>query len=320
MKNKISVIIRFVISFGLLGLLFWIMRNDIRNIWETISGTSLHFIAIAVVLILINAIMLSYRLKVIFLGENLEITLGEAIQLTFMGYFFNNFMPTAVGGDIIKAHYAAELNQKRIQSYASVLMDRFIGLYSFLVVAAVALIIDRGRFQMTVIRPLVFCLLAAGLVGVIIATNRTVARFMERFFMRLKMLRLGERLMAAYNIVHDYRNRRDVVAKSFLVSLFAQCLYFGVIYLFFLSLGTRVSLGNILLIMPVVTFISMIPSLGGLGVREGAMVAFFAPLAGKDTAFAVSLLYLFALFLISIIGGVIYLWWGFSRARKEGQQ
>ncbi|MFH1552116.1 MAG: lysylphosphatidylglycerol synthase transmembrane domain-containing protein [Candidatus Omnitrophota bacterium] len=320
MKNKISVIMRFVISFGLLALLFWIMRNDIRNIWATISRSSLHFIVIAVVFILINATMLSYRLKVIFLGENLQITLGEAVQLTFMGYFFNNFMPTAVGGDIIKAHYAAELNQKRIQSYASVLMDRFIGLYSFLVVAAVALVIDRGRFQMAVIRPLVFCLLAAGLAGFIIATNKTVARFIERFFMRLKMLRLGERLMAAYNIVHDYRNRRDVVAKSFLVSLFAQCLYFGVVYLFFLSLGTRVSLGNICLIMPVVTFISMIPSLGGLGVREGAMVAFFAPLVGKDTAFAVSLLSLFGLFLISIIGGVIYLWWGFSRARKERHQ
>jgi len=319
MKNKISVFARIAVSFGLLGLLFWIMRDEIRGIWSTIASGNTSFLFLAVVLVLCNTMLLSYRLKIIFLGENLEITLGEATQLTFVGYFFNNFMPTAVGGDIVKAHYAAcNIDGKKIQAYASVLMDRLIGLYTFLVVAAVALIIDRGRFQLATIKVMVFILLCFGVVGFVIATNSKVAHFMERFFMKFKMFRLGERLSELYKIVHDYKNRGDVVIKSFAVSILAQCVYFSVIYLFFLSLGSTVSPGNILLIMPVVIFISMIPSLGGLGVREGAIVAFFAPLTGSETAFAVSLLVLCGLLFIGLIGGVVYLWWGVSgRGRRH---
>ncbi len=77
-----------------------------------------------------------------------------------------------------------------------------------------------------------------------------------------------------------------------------------------------VSLGNVFLIMPIVTFISMIPSVGGLGVREGAMVTLFAPLVGKEIAFAASLLLLLGLLVISAIGGGIYLWWSLTGAWK----
>ena len=316
MSKKVSALLRIIISFGLLGFLFWIMRNEVRGVWSILSAANPRYLFIAALLLLINVAFLGYRLKIIFLGETLELTFNKALQLTCIGYFFNNFMPTAVGGDVVKAHYAANDNKKRIQSYASVMMDRFIGLYSFLIVAAIALVVDKGQFLKQA-KVLVFVLLAIGMLGFFVATNRTVAAFMGRFFMKLKMFRLGEHLNAIYDIVHDYRNRGDVVLKSFMVSMVAQCLYFVVVYLFFIALETRVSLGNIFLIMPVVTFISMVPSVGGLGVREGAIVAFFSPFVGKETAFAVSLLLLFGLFFISIIGGIIYFWWGLNMTAKE---
>ncbi|MBD3425990.1 MAG: flippase-like domain-containing protein [Candidatus Omnitrophica bacterium] len=315
MKSKISNLIRILISFGLLALLFWIMRDDILDMWQTVIAGDMGFILAGLALILVNVAMLAYRFKIIFLGEDLKINMREAFQLTTVGYFFNNFMPTAVGGDIVKAYYAAHGSDERIKAYASVFMDRFIGLYTFLLVAAAALAVDRGRFHLDAVRTLVFILIFLGIVGFVVATNRRVARFIGRSLKRLKVMDLGEKLGALYNIVHDYRNRLDVVLKSFAVSILGQSLYFTAVYLFFRSLGHEVNLGNIFLIMPVVTFVSMIPSLGGLGVREGAFVALFAGLTGKETAFAVSLMLLFGLFFISLIGGAIYLWWGLSGLR-----
>jgi len=306
-----------LVSAGLLALLFWLMRDEFRDIWTTISTSSPVFIFLAIGLFLVTVLMLSLRLKIVFKGENLYISMNEAVQLTYIGYFFNNFMPTAVGGDIVKAHYAANNNKKRLQSYASVLMDRFIGLYTFLIVAAIALVFDRGRFELKVIRPMVFMFLAVGVMGFFIVTNKTIARILGSFFRKVKMLGLGQRLSDLYDIVHDYRNRRDVVVRSILVSMTAQSIYFMVVYLFFISLGKQVGIGNVFLIMPIVTFISMMPSVGGLGVREGALVAFFTPLAGKEAAFAASILLLFALLFISLIGGIIYLWWGFTGVRKK---
>ena len=314
MKKKLTSLVRILISFGLLGLLFWVMRDDITDIWQTISGSNPMYLIVAAGFILINVIMLSWRLKVIFLGENLNLTMKEALQLTVIGYFFNNFMPTAVGGDIVKAHYASKHNNESIRSYASVLMDRFIGLYTFMVVAAIALIVDRGRFHLKEVKIVVFLLLLVGLAGFVMVTNRRVAKWMEHFLMKIKMFRLGERLMGIYNVVHDYRNRKDVAIKAFSISIVAQCIYFIVVYLFFLSLGTDVRIGNIFLIMPVVTFVSMVPSVGGLGVREGAIVALFAPITGKEIAFAASLLLLFGLLFISLMGGIVYLWWGLTGA------
>ncbi|MGB2629770.1 MAG: lysylphosphatidylglycerol synthase transmembrane domain-containing protein [Candidatus Omnitrophota bacterium] len=316
MKNKIFTLIRISVSLGLLGLLFWLMRSEFGKIWGTLYASDPWVILLAVVLYIATVIFLSYRLKLIFAGENLFLSFWESVQLTYIGYFFNNFLPTAVGGDVMKAHYASTANQKRMQSYASVFMDRFLGLYSFLIIAAGALIINREGFQITLVKKMVFVFLIVGVAMFLIITNKTVAVFMERFFEKVKMFQLGKRLEDLYGIVHDYRNRRDIIAKAIMVSFVGQCVYFIVIYLLFAAVGQRIGIGNVFLIMPVVTFISMFPSLGGLGVREGAMVALFAPLAGKENAFAASLLLLFLLFIISFIGGIIYFWWGFIARRK----
>lgn len=317
MKGRLFSFLRIAISVILLGSLFWFMRSNIVDIWVTITRCNFVFIAIGLALLVVNVLILAYRLKLIFEGENICLSMSKAIQFTYIGYFFNNFMPTAVGGDIVKAHYAARDSGKKLQSYASVLMDRFIGLYSFLMVAAIALAVDNGKFQMAAIKPIVIGLLVVGIVGFVVVTNTVVAKAIEKILKRLKMMRLGERIHSVYSIVHDYRNRGGLVVKAVVVSVAAQSVNFVVVWLFFLSLGKTVSLGNIFLIMPVVTFISMLPSLGGLGVREGATVAFFAPIVGKEPSFAVSLLLLLGLFFLSLIGGLVYVWWGLKgRADK----
>jgi hypothetical protein len=311
MNKKLSILLRIFVSVGLLFLLFWLMRGQIDDIWGTIRSVDRRFIYLALCLFVINVSMLAYRMQLIFMGEDIYISVKEAIQLTFIGYFFNNFMPTAVGGDIIKAHYAGVHSKQRIKSYASVLMDRFIGLYSFLIVAGIALIVDQGRFQSAKLKPLIFSLILIGLGVFVVATNRRVASVVQRLLGRIKMMSLGEKLNSIYSIVHDYRNRGVLVVKSLAVSALAQSVFFMIIYFFFRALNDPVSVGNVFLIMPVVVFISMLPSVGGLGVREGAMVAFFAPLVGRETAFAASLLLLFGFFFVSFIGGVIYFIWHF---------
>ena len=317
MKDKIFSALRVFVSLGLLGLLFWIKRSELGDISKIIMSCNWSFILIAAVFISINITFLSYRLKIIFVGENIKVSLKQAVQYTLVGYFFNNFMPTAVGGDIVKAHYVGKFSKKKIESYASVIMDRLIGLYTFLVVAAVALLVDKGRLAVDGIKPIVFALVFIGMIGFIIITNKKVLLFFEKIFMQFKMMKIGEKISGIYRIVHDYRNRKDVVLKSFVISIISQCAYFTVIYMFFRSLGVEIHFGNIFLIMPVVTFISMMPSIGGLGVREWAIIAFFSPIAGKETAFSASILVLFGIICISLAGGIVYLWWGLTGVRDK---
>ncbi|MCK4852549.1 MAG: flippase-like domain-containing protein, partial [Candidatus Omnitrophica bacterium] len=233
MKKKFLISLKIAVSFGLLGGLFWLMRKDAGDILAIISSADLRWLAAALVILICNMATIAFRLKIVFHGENLNLPFGEALRLNFIGYFFNNFMPTAVGGDIMKAHCAGSYTNSRMRSYASVMMDRVIGLYSFLIVAAIALIADRGRFQIASIRFIVFSFLICGIAAFVAVTNKKIADILERFFLRIKLGGLEKRLDSLYKLVHDYRNRLDIVGKSLLVSLVSQSMYFIVIYIYF---------------------------------------------------------------------------------------
>jgi hypothetical protein len=58
--------------------------------------------------------------------------------------------------------------------------------------------------------------------------------------------------------------------------------------------------------MPIISAVSLLPSINGLGVREGSTVLFFGPIIGKENAFVVSILWFLVLFVTSIAGGLIY--------------
>jgi hypothetical protein len=73
-----------------------------------------------------------------------------------------------------------------------------------------------------------------------------------------------------------------------------------------LSMGSRIPVIDLLLRMPIVSMVSLLPSINGLGVREGSTVVFFGPLIGRENALAVSILMIVVLLMISVVGGMIY--------------
>ena len=91
------------------------------------------------------------------------------------------------------------------------------------------------------------------------------------------------------------------------LSVIGQSISIIVLYLLGRALGSSTSLIYFFLLVPVVHLVSMLPSLNGLGIREGAYTYFLAPYMGKEAAFALGILWLGLLILLSIIGGVIYL-------------
>ena len=81
-------------------------------------------------------------------------------------------------------------------------------------------------------------------------------------------------------------------------------------YFLAVSVGIEIPFWSFFLIMPIIWVASMIPSMGGLGVREGAYVILFAGYAGAETAFALSILFFGLTVCASLIGGVCYLFAG----------
>jgi hypothetical protein len=72
-KGKLSIILRFVISFGLLLLLIWLMRKDAGEVLGILKGSNKVFILAAVFINILLSAVVAYRLKLLMSGQKVYI-------------------------------------------------------------------------------------------------------------------------------------------------------------------------------------------------------------------------------------------------------
>ena len=305
MKHGLSAFLRVFVSAILLTGLLFVMRHHLPGVAATLMKTNLAIFFAAVLLFAVNVCVLAARLRLVFQGEGLLIPYTRTVQLSFVGYFFNNFMPTAIGGDLVKAYYAYAQTDQAGKSFVAVFMDRFVGVFSFIMIASIALLCSWNMINSS-IKSAIALFVVTGIVVMIVVLNSKVAGLVLGVLSRLKLFNVGEKLSKIYRMVHDYRNKKKLLVRVVIVSALVQCSYFVVIFLLGASLNTGLSLRTIFLIMPLVSLVSMLPSIGGLGFREGAIVLLFKDFIGSDNAFAISILLLVILLLTSVIGAGFY--------------
>lgn len=302
----IKSFLRVLVSLAFLGLLVYFIRDEIPTILNTLKNVNRPLFITAVLVFLSTVVILAKRLQLIFAAEDVKISLGATCNLTFIGYFFNNFLPTSVGGDIVKAMCAARLTGYPAKSVTSVLMDRIFGLFTFILIPSVSL------FFVSEMNPkvqwVVYSFLSFSIFSFVMLFNRSVARRFRFIEGLLNRIRLGSKVRRIYEGLHNFRNHPGVIARAMFLSIAGQCVSLFVVYLMGVALGaSRDSLPYFFLLIPVVHLISMLPSLNGLGIREVAYVYFLKSHIGTEKAAAVGILWLALLIFLSLIGGLIYL-------------
>ena len=306
-KIKLSIVLRFVVSLGLLLVLIWIMRKDAREILGILKGSNKALILLVVFINMLLTIVVAYRLKLLLSGQKILLSIKDMVHLTFIGYFFNSFLPTAIGGDIAKAYYISKKTDNKVASYAAVLADRILGLVATLLIALVGLLfIGKSLDNKFIVwmGPVVF-LLTVAIIAILLKKNNTPAKASSGksgIFYAIK-----EKLLKLYTSINLYRNSPALLVKGIVLSLGLQTMSIVSIYLLILCIGGDIPIFRLFLIIPLVWAVSMLPSLNGLGVREGAFVYFLKGYIGPEKAFTISLLWLSLIMLYSIIGGVFQL-------------
>ena len=302
-----KILVRGLISFAFVGLLFYLMREDIPKIHHTLLEMDRWLGGASALVFLSTILILARRLQLMFGVKGLPLSMGEAANLTLVGYFFNNFLPTSVGGDIVKALCAARVTKNTVKSVAAVLMDRIFGLFVFVLIPSCTLLFFMSKIGNPVVPVTVYSLLALSALFFFMIFNRGMARrfrFIETLLSRFGAARKAREI---YESLHDFKNHKRVVAGAMALSVVGQSASILVLYAMALALGAHAPLVYFFLLVPVVHLVSMLPSLNGLGIREGAYVYFLGPYIGKEYAFALGILWLGLLFLLSILGGIVYL-------------
>lgn len=308
MKIKAFTLIRVTVSLALIALLLWTMRDKQAQVIGIIKNIDLRLLIAGAALFISSIAIIGCRLRYLLTNQGLLLNYSEAISLTFIGYFFNNFLPTSIGGDVVKAYYASKKTANKVGCFATVLMDRLLGMFSLLLIATVILVLSSPYQTHGLVTWPIFTMLGLTVVLFFIMWNKRLARKLSSPFLALaRWLKLEEKLKRVYNTINSFKDKKILIIRVILISIIAHLVCFSSLYFWAKGVGNPVSMRIVFLTMPLIAIFSIIlPSVNGLGVREWAIVFFFGPHVGEQNAFALSILWLIMLFVISIIGGLNY--------------
>ncbi|HSV27794.1 MAG TPA: lysylphosphatidylglycerol synthase transmembrane domain-containing protein, partial [Sedimentisphaerales bacterium] len=135
-KKTLSLIARFLVA-GV--VLYFVFRGqDWAELRKTFASLNLWVFAASAGIFVICQLIVSFRWWLLLRTQSVRIDLWPAVRLNFLGLFYNNFLPSAVGGDLIRAWYVTRHTDRRVEAALSVFVDRIIGLICIAIMAFVA--------------------------------------------------------------------------------------------------------------------------------------------------------------------------------------
>jgi glycosyltransferase 2 family protein len=303
-KGRAFAYLRVIVSLLLVGALLWLIQEDLANVLLIIQEANLSWFIAAFILNLFIMLLLSMRIRLVFGATGVNFSLREAAQLTFVGYFFNNFLPTSAGGDVVKAYYGIRMSRKGLETASAILADRLFGIYGLFLLAAVGVIFYQPQSGNDLVKWLIWLITGSFTIGFLYFPQ--VLRVGKRAASRFHLIWIGKNLDLLTPVAENYALGNTSAIGALAYSVFTKLLSVIAVYLLTLALNLAVPFGTLVWLVPVAFAVSLMPSINGLGFREGALVFFLGPLIGNDSAFAVAVLWLGVYLFTDIIGGLIY--------------
>ncbi|MEK6791420.1 MAG: lysylphosphatidylglycerol synthase transmembrane domain-containing protein [Deltaproteobacteria bacterium] len=306
MKNILSVLLKVCVSGFILYVLF--SKIDMALFWRTAISVKPYVIVLIALFFVCTQAVSTYRWSIV-LKKDMEVKYFKLLSIYFIGMFFNNFLPTMVGGDLVKGYFLYRYSQRGDVSFASMFMDRYSGFTALMVLTALSLIPGYALIKGTPLPIFLALLIGAFVMASLVIWVGSLHTWVMALLSMVRFFGINKKIDAFYNVLMSYKKHRGLLVKIFLCSLFVQS---GVIigyYLLGVQLGINISIGYYFLLIPLTTVISMLPlSLAGLGIREGAFIFLF-PMVGatKEQAVTLSLMWFAITAIVSIIGGVEYI-------------
>ncbi len=284
------------VTYGLRTLGARLLERPLAGFWV--------LLALGVVVVLTG-----WRWQRLLQAVDLPVGFVEAVRLTFVGGFFNLVVPGSTGGDVVKAYYAAKRTGRPTRAVLSVFVDRLIGVFTLVVVAAGALLFAGDGEGYRVARLTTFSLLGAGTLGMLLVFSTRVRRGLgvSKLIRKLPFQRVIDEMSAAVRL---YRGRPRELFLAFLISVVNQLTIAGVVWWLAQALSIPgVGLGACFAFVPLINLLSAIPLVpGGWGVGELAFAYFFGQVQVPATeAISLSVIFRLSFLLVNLPGGLLWI-------------
>ncbi len=303
-RKWLPLALKFLVS--VLLIWFLLTKIDLAAAVARLSEASLGMVVLAGAVLMVQLGVAVARWLAVLNAMGTPLPFGQILRFVYMGWFFNQALPSTVGGDAVRIYKVYRAGLPMGSAVNGVMLDRFATVFSLIIVVAAVqpfFLARLGEMAPAWMVPAVSLFLAAGFAGV-------------AFLIALEYLPEGLR---RWRLVRGLAGLGSDSRKVFLApgpasrilawSIIGHLNVTAALFLLAVGLDLEVSFLDCLALFPPVILITTLPvSIAGWGVREGAMVAAFA-LVGvpAEGALVLSILFGVIVVVVSLPGGLVWL-------------
>lgn len=232
-----------------------------------------------------------------------------------VGCFFNTILPTTVGGDVVRGYDLIKATGRWRESLASILMDRMLGVSSFLFFGVAAWAAFPPAREDPMLRSGFYGFCAVVTLSFSVLISRRLLRGLFRPFARIGLGQLESHAKQLQETLREYLRDPKRLLAAFGVSMGIQALTISMFIAVARALDLPIPLLLLILVVPIVVTVSQLPiSLNGWGIREAAVVLLLGRIGiGAPQALSLSLLSAVIPLLSGVAGAAVFL----TRRRRK---
>ena len=277
-RSRWSLIAKIVISTALLALLF--SRIDLTRLGSYAHRASVVWLAAALSVYLVSIGMSAWRWELLLAAQQIVVRWRTLVVSYLVATFFNNFLPSNIGGDVIRIADTVKPTGSRTLATTVVLVDRIIGLMALALVAA----LGTTAAHMPSAGPIGAVALWGGLGVVTAACAPALIRpdSLQWFLRPLRLIHaewIDARVQHLTTAFEKFRARPVALLACFIAAIGVQVtlvmFYAAVAH----SMNIPISALNLATIVPISFIVQMLPvSINGFGLREATFGFYFTRL------------------------------------------
>ncbi len=308
-KKALVLLLKLTISLSALAFIF-LIKAPIQDILRELSRVDLAWILASFSLHGLGVWISAKRWQILIQAQGDSVPLGYLAKSYLVGTFFNNFLPTRFGGDLVRIWDGSHYSRSILKSSAVVLVERLTGVFILLLFALGASLV---RLDMAREFPIIWIsmICALGGLGLILSFfsplwGRLLSMFPDRGF----LAKLKSKAQQFREIILAYRSQKKAVTKAVGWAFLLQVNVIVHYYLAGKGLHLQIPFLDYFIFIPIILLILTIPiTISGWGVREILYIQIFGYYAIPEAAAFSFPLIADAAFtlLIGLIGAVIYI-------------
>lgn len=307
MKQKTYAWIKFGLKLGVtIALVAYLLgKVDLAPVLTQIRSMQLGVAAIALATLFFQLTLVSLRWMLVNRLVDADMPFRQVFRLTLIGQFFNQVLPSAVGGDAVRAWLSSREGVPLGRAVTAIVCDRAVALVVLVLIISVTFLVFPQMAADSVTMKRLFTVIAllglSGLSGLFVFGN-PIARLLAHYRITRP---LGKLIGDLRKVLYSATTSALIIALATAV----QFLLVVAIYLCAIGMDIPLRFGPALLVVPAIMLVSMIPiSYGGWGVREGAMIFGLGQLGVTvSDALAISVTYGLMQIALGLPGGALWM-------------